>query len=81
MLNNGVADGQVTHDAETSGPIGSTHVSEQERPRYGLTGMRERAAALGGEVTAGPTPTGWRVRCRLPLDGTPTPLGDEAGNG
>ncbi|MFY1695859.1 sensor histidine kinase [Solwaraspora sp. WMMA2101] len=37
----------------------------------GITGMRERAAALGGEVTAGPAPDGvggWRVRAHLPLD-------------
>jgi signal transduction histidine kinase len=42
-------------------------------PRYGLVGMRERMAAVGGEVEAGPTPTGWRVRCRAPLasEGTP----------
>ncbi|MEV2242525.1 sensor histidine kinase [Micromonospora sp. NPDC049891] len=36
----------------------------------GITGMRERAAALGGELTAGPTPDstgGWRVRATLPL--------------
>jgi signal transduction histidine kinase len=36
-------------------------------PRYGLVGMRERMAAVGGEIEAGPTPTGWRVRCRSPL--------------
>jgi signal transduction histidine kinase len=35
---------------------------------HGLRGMRERAAALGGEVTAGPAPSrGWHVRARLPL--------------
>lgn len=32
----------------------------------GLTGMRERALALGGELTAGPSGTGWRVRAVLP---------------
>jgi signal transduction histidine kinase len=41
--------------------------SDGERRRYGLVGMRERAAALGGELTAGPTVEGWRVSCRIPL--------------
>jgi signal transduction histidine kinase len=36
----------------------------------GVTGMRERAAALGGDLEAGPRPDGgFRVRARLPLDG------------
>ena len=35
---------------------------------FGLSGMRARAAVLGGEVTAGPgTAGGFRVRARLPL--------------
>jgi signal transduction histidine kinase len=34
----------------------------------GLTGMRERAAALGGRLDAGPRPDGgFRVRAWLPL--------------
>ena len=32
----------------------------------GLAGMRERAQALGGELTAGPSGSGWRVRTVLP---------------
>lgn len=33
---------------------------------YGLTGMRERAALLGGELVAAPTADGFRVELRLP---------------
>lgn len=35
---------------------------------YGIVGMRERAAAIGGSLVAGPDPTGgWNVRAELPL--------------
>ncbi|MGC5053138.1 sensor histidine kinase [Micromonospora sp. DT48] len=33
---------------------------------HGITGMRERVEVLGGELTAGPTGTGWRVATVLP---------------
>ncbi|SHK32871.1 Signal transduction histidine kinase [Pseudonocardia thermophila] len=38
----------------------------RNRPGYGLTGMRERAAAAGGTLVAGPVDDGWVVRCALP---------------
>lgn len=48
-------------------------VDEHERPAVGgngLLGMRERAAALGGDLDAGwGSGGGFRVRARLPLDG------------
>jgi signal transduction histidine kinase len=62
-----LADGRVLLVAETSGPSSASPV-DPDRPRFGLIGMRERAAALGGELVAGPTAAGWRVSCRLPLE-------------
>jgi signal transduction histidine kinase len=37
----------------------------------GLIGMRERVALYAGEFEAAPTPTGFRVHARLPLDSQP----------
>jgi signal transduction histidine kinase len=38
----------------------------------GIVGMRERAALLGGELSAGPRPAGgFAVRARMPLEGPP----------
>jgi signal transduction histidine kinase len=50
---------EVTNDGNAAAPTANGH---------GLRGMRERAAALGGDVTAGPTEHGgWQVHARLPL--------------
>jgi signal transduction histidine kinase len=63
-----LAERHVALVADTAGPLADAPPNESGRPRYGLVGMRERAAALGGELTAGRTPDGWRLSCRLPLE-------------
>jgi signal transduction histidine kinase len=65
-----LTDGCVSLVAETTGPTAAAPDSDQERSQYGLIGMRERAVALGGEFAAGPTPAGWRVSCRIPMETT-----------
>jgi signal transduction histidine kinase len=56
VANDGVAPGA----ADSAGPA----------ERYGLIGMRERLAALGGTLAAGPEPGDrWRVTARVPVDG------------
>lgn len=35
---------------------------------HGIIGMRERVGALGGELEAGPTATGWLVRATIPRE-------------
>jgi signal transduction histidine kinase len=46
-----------------------TSASGGVNPGNGILGMRERAAALGGQVQAGPRPDGgFRVRAWLPVD-------------
>jgi signal transduction histidine kinase len=50
---------EVTDSGRGGGPAGSG---------YGITGMRERVALLGGDFSAGPRPGGgFRVAARLPL--------------
>ena len=63
-----LVDGHVSLVAQTAGPVLTAPTNEPVRRRYGLIGMRERATALGGEFSAGPTSEGWRVSCRLPLE-------------
>jgi len=59
---------RVTIVADTRG-VTVEAPSDRGRSRYGLIGMQERATALGGVFSAGPTSTGWRVSCELPAKG------------
>jgi len=44
------------------------HSAQPVRPGSGISGMRERAAALGGTLEAGPQPDGgWAVTARFPI--------------
>ncbi len=68
VLEISVGDEEVTLAASTVGPVTPVApAADPERRSYGVVGMRERASALGGELSAGPTVDGWRVSCRLPL--------------
>ncbi|MFF4749050.1 sensor histidine kinase [Streptomyces sp. NPDC002514] len=57
----------VTIDVMDDGP----RRDNQDAPKeHGIRSMRERAAAYGGVLQAGPLPSGgWRVRTRLGLGG------------
>ncbi|MFE0460963.1 sensor histidine kinase [Kitasatospora sp. NPDC058965] len=48
------------------GPAGAPDAAEPAGGGNGLPGMRERAAALGGTVVAGPHRAGFRVTAQLP---------------
>jgi signal transduction histidine kinase len=74
-----VAMGRASLVVESNGPTAARPSSEPKRLRYGLIGMRERATALGGEFSAGPTARGWRVSCRLPLQAKDPTLAGEVG--
>jgi len=48
-------------------------------PGNGLSGLRERAAAAGGGVDAGPVqPTGWRLRVWVPAEDAPSAVAGTA---
>jgi signal transduction histidine kinase len=60
--------------ARNPAPGGTGSSSPARAGGLGLIGMRERAARVGGEVTAGPTADGqWTVEARLPVHGDGDP--------
>lgn len=61
----------VVLEVESTGPVQvSADGADVDRPHYGLRGMGERAEVVGGELRAGPTASGWLVRCEVPLEGS-----------
>jgi signal transduction histidine kinase len=63
------SDGMLTIDVTDNG---ETTAADGAENGHGLQGMAERAAAVGGTVSAGPQPhRGWRVHASLPLTLTP----------
>jgi signal transduction histidine kinase len=61
------AGGYVEIDVRNGPAVGPPSGLERSGGGRGLTGMRERVAACGGELAAGPAPAGgWRVVARLP---------------
>jgi signal transduction histidine kinase len=68
---------EVTDDGRGRAAAGAGR--RPAEPGHGITGMRERAAAVGGSLDAGPLPAGgWRVHASLPTGTSgPSPTGSE----
>jgi signal transduction histidine kinase len=66
-------------DVSGSGPVNGAR-NGTDTGGHGITGMRERVAAAGGSLTAGPRPGGgFRVSALLPLPTAAAPRADSAG--
>jgi signal transduction histidine kinase len=66
----GVRAQELEVEVRDDGPVAHSPLAASGA-RLGLTGMRERVEALGGDLEAGPANGGWRLHARLPLH-TPT---------
>jgi signal transduction histidine kinase len=62
----GYEPGRTRLTVEDFTPDGVPPRAVGDSPGYGLTGMRERAELLGGELTTAMTPRGFRVELRVP---------------
>ena len=58
-------DGAVSVSVADQGPVDGHRAGPGGG--FGLLGMRERVAELGGSLDAGPAGPGWRVRARIPV--------------
>jgi signal transduction histidine kinase len=65
----------VEIDVRNGPAVGPPSGLERSGGGRGLTGMRERVAACGGELDAGPADGGWRVLARLPRQPSQTRVG------
>ncbi|WP_026115544.1 sensor histidine kinase [Nocardiopsis kunsanensis] len=66
--------------ANTPAPAPATF-APPPRSGYGLAGLRERVALIGGSLSAAPCPDGgWRMRAIVPTDRTDTEEGDPHGD-
>lgn len=61
----------VTVEDDGGQPPAAT-ATQPEDAGFGLIGMRERAQAIGGQLTAGPAGRGFRVRAVLPVAEVPS---------
>jgi signal transduction histidine kinase len=59
----------LTIEVTDDGTGGDAGPEDGERSSYGLLGLRERVAAAGGTLEAGPRAdaSGWRVAARMPI--------------
>lgn len=63
-------DGHLRISVRNTAGVRPSTESDEDRPRHGLVGMRERARMLGGTLTAEPAEDGgFAVLAVLPLDG------------
>jgi signal transduction histidine kinase len=61
------ADGRLTVVVENESPRDAPSGLEQAGGRHGIAGLRDRVAAAGGHMQAGPTPPGgWRIAAEMP---------------
>ncbi|RBQ15556.1 sensor histidine kinase [Spongiactinospora rosea] len=63
------ADGIRVRIADEGPPPGQRRAEPTSAGGHGIAGMRERVGLYGGTLTAGPTPAGFEVLARLPLEG------------